>query len=90
MTHHNLVSNIIITHGTLISFIEEIVDDKISQDFETDVENAEDPLAKKENKGILTVVFKISTYMLFIKIYIFSLIYTILSFNAYYFMHYLL
>ena len=90
LTHHNLVSNIISSHETLISFIGETADDKISQDFDKLVDNAEDPLANKEDKGKLTIVFKISTYMLFIKIYIYLFIYIILSFNAHYFLHYLL
>ena len=99
MTYHNLVNIIISSHETFISFIGETADDrnigetaddKISQDFDKLVDNAEDPLEKKEDKGRSAIVFKIFTYMLFIKIYIYSLIYIILSFNANYFLHYLL
>ena len=83
MTYHNLVSNIISSNETFISFIGETADDKISQDFDKLVDiNTENPLETKEDKGKSTIVFKIFTYMLFIKIYIYSLIYIILSFNA--------
>ena len=51
LIHHNLVSNIISSHETLIYAIGETADDKISQDFDKLVENAEDPLANKEDKG---------------------------------------
>ena len=58
MRHHNLVSSIISSHKSLTSFIGETEDDQISQDFDKLVDNEENPLAEKENKGKLAIVLR--------------------------------